>query len=181
MKRSAVLLLLIFVSLSGLWAQTSTAADPDMTSTQFDMTGFPLWARDLRRFEIITFGSFPFAYFFSNFGVDLYRSAKNGWDRRYAPWPATAAGAIDKTKSERFLTIGVAAGGAVLIAVIDYGIVRYKRNRLEKESRNLPPGTPIIIRKPLYEEEAGRNAQDNNPGDSPPETETPAAPEPGNL
>ena len=150
MKKPALALLLLFISLSGLWAQT-TPPDPKMTSSQFDMTGFPQWARDLRRGEIVAFGSFPFAYFFTNFGVDLYRCGTNGWDRRYAPWPFDAPGSVDKTKQQRIMTIGIAAGGAVLIALVDFGIEMYKRYKIEKDIRNLPQGTPIIIRKPLNE------------------------------
>ena len=156
------LFILFFVSFSELWAQSSSS-DPSMTSSQFDMTGFPQWAKDLRRGEIVAFGSFPFMYFFTNFGYDSYRYAVNGWDRRYAPWPLKAAGAEETTQREKIITLGIAAGGAVLIAFIDYGIVRYKRNRQERDIRNLPPGTPIIIRKPLYGEE----------GESPPDTQEP--------
>ena len=153
-KEPALLLFLLFILISGLCAQT-TPADPNMTSTEFDMTGFPQWAKDLRRGEIVTFGSFPFVYFFTNFGVDLYRCATNDWDRRYAPWPFDAAGSFSKTQQERFMTLGIAAGGAVLIAVIDYSIERYKRSAREREIRSLPPGTPIIIRTPLHGGEAG--------------------------
>lgn len=165
-------LLLLMVSVFPLLAQDNQN-DPNMVSAQFDMTGFPQWSKDLRRGEIVAFGSFPFAYFFANFGVDVYRSASNNWDSRYAPWPFTGAGAIDKTQDDKFFTIGAAVGGAVLIALVDYGIARYKRNRLERETRNLPDGTPIIIRKPLSaenssgeESETGRpdNAAGSAPG-----------------
>jgi hypothetical protein len=40
-----------------------------------------------------------------------------------------------------------------LFALVDHGIVRYRRNRAEREIRALAPGTPVIIRTPLYEEE----------------------------
>ena len=145
-------IVLFFVSLSPLNAQTGSS-NSSMPSTQFDTTGFPQWGKDLRRGEIIAFGAFPFAYFFTNFGIDLYRCRNNDWDRRYAPWPFDAAGSIDKTKDERIMTISIAAGGAVLIALVDYTIVRYKRSVQEREIRNLPPGTPIIIRTPMREEE----------------------------
>jgi len=145
MKKNALILLLLCVILPALPAQTS--------SSQFDMTGFPQWAKDLRRIEIITFGAFPFAYFFTNFGVDTYRCATHGWDTRYAPWPFDSAGSFDKTQKERFMTLGLSIGTAVTIALIDYGIVRYKRSLKEKESRDFPEGTPIIIRRPLFESE----------------------------
>ena len=159
MKRRALLLFLVFISLSGLPAQSTladpaaTASDPAMTSSQFDMTGFSQWAKDLRRGEIIAFGSFPFAYFFINFGLDSYRFATHSWDRKYAPWPLDSAASVEKTQDEKIMTLGIAAGSAVLFALVDYGIMRYKRSLKEKESRKLPAGTPIIIRKPLYGEE----------------------------
>ena len=152
-KRTLLIFLLLFLSLDFLCAQSSSD-DPNMVSTVLDMSDFPQWAKDLRRVEVITFGSVPFAYFLSNFGVDVYRSAVNGWDTRYAPWPITSAGGIEQSKDEKIMTLGIAAGGAVLIAIVDYGIMRYKRSKLEKENRNLPDGTPIIIRRPLLEEEA---------------------------
>jgi len=149
------LVLLCFASSFALYAQSSSAAG----STGFDMTGFPLWAKDLRRGEIVAFGSFPFAYFFATFGFDTYRFFNNGFDTRYAPWPFTSSAAIEQTQNEKFLTLGIAAGGAIVIALVDYAIVRYKRSKEQSEQRNLPEGTPIIIRRPLYGDE-----DDTSPG-----------------
>ncbi|MDR2618574.1 MAG: hypothetical protein LBC62_06860 [Treponema sp.] len=151
MKTKAVFLaalLFAFCALRAAWAQSSPATIPS-ASAAFDMTGFPQWAKDLRRGEIVAFGSFPFAFFFTNFAYDMYRSASHGWDRRYAPWPVKAAGSVGLTQREQLATLGVAAGGSVLIAVADHLILRYKRNKREKEIRSLPAGTPIIIRRPL--------------------------------
>jgi len=139
--------LLCFISSEGLHAQSAS------TSNQFDMTGFPLWARDLRRGEIIAFGSFPFAYFFASFSVDSYRFFTNNNDRRYAPWPFNSAATIEQTQDEKIMTLGIAAGGAIVIALVDYAIVRYRRSREQVEIRNLPEGTPIISRRPLQGEE----------------------------
>ena len=127
-----LLLLLIFLSFTQLWAQTS---DPVTTFTRFDMTGFPQWARDLRRAEIVAFGSFPFMYLFSNFGMGLAGQNETG------------------------RVLAVAAGGSVLVAVVDYGIELYKRSRRARDIVNLPEGTPIIIRTPLYDETAAEGAQ----------------------
>lgn len=161
------LLLLFSVSLSELSAQTSQTANAQ--ATYFDTSEFPLWAKDLRRAEIIAFGSFPFMYFFSNFGFDAYRFAANGMDSRYAPWPFKSSAAIEQTQREKLLTLGIAAGGAIVAALVDYGIVRYKRYRQEQADKELPDGTPIIIRKPLGGEET-----DPAGGEEPlPETENP--------
>ena len=162
-KEKSLLIIFLLILLSSVHAQSNND-DPNMVSTVFDMNDFPQWAKDLRRGEVVAFGTFPFAYFLANFGVDTYRLAKNGGDRRFAPWPFTAAGEIGKTQDEKFLTLGVTACSAVAIALIDYGIVRYKRSRQEREIRNLPEGTPIIIRKPMYDEGEGFESSQGNSG-----------------
>ena len=127
----------------------SQPATTTSTSLGFDMTGFPQWTKDLRRGEIVAFGSFPFAMFFSSFFVDTFRMINNGWDRRYAPWPFKGAGAVGMTKQEQMTTLGIAAGGSVAIAVADYFIVRHRRKKLAQEIQSMPEGTPIIIRQPM--------------------------------
>jgi len=152
-KRSAFFILIFCGLIFSVYSQTSQTGNIN-ASLQFDMSEFPLWAKDLRRAEIVAFGAFPFMYFFSNFGVDTYRWANHNNNMRYAPWPFNSAGTVEKKDSEKYLTLGIAAGGAVLVALVDYGIMRYKRSRLEREQANLPDGSPIIIRKPLYDDEA---------------------------
>jgi hypothetical protein len=156
MKQMRAFFLILFFC--GLVLNVYSQTGNIYASNQFNMSEFPLWAKDLRRAEIVAFGSFPFTYFFSNFGFDTYRLAIHGGNMRYAPWPFNSAGTIEQTQNEKLITLGIAAGGAVLVALIDYGIMRYKRNRLEREQANLPDGTPIIIRRPLYDEEADASA-----------------------
>ena len=135
-----VILLSLFLGLVPGQAQT--------VSTGFDMNAAPLWARDLRRGEIVAFGSFPFAFFFTNMIYDTYRCSTHDWDRRYAPWPLKSAGSVDLTRKEQLRNLGIAAGSSVVIAVVDHLIVRYQRNKREKEIRSMT-STPIVIRRPL--------------------------------
>ena len=151
MKIIALFFLLLLGSLSAVHAQDAAMGG----ATYFDMTGFPQWSRDLRRGSIVAFGSFPFMYLFSNFAFDSFRLVNNSWDMRYAPWPFTAAGGAGHSQSDRFRVLGLAVTSAVIVAVIDHGIVRHRRNRLAREARALAPGAPIIIRTPLHEEEDG--------------------------
>ena len=125
----SLLLFLCFSSSNRLWAQTDNQSTG---SHQFDMTGFPQWARDLRRAEIVAFGSFPFMYLFTNVGIGLAGLDQN----------------------ERGRTLGIAAGGAVLVAIVDFGIERYKRSARNREISRLPDGTPVIIRSPMYSDDA---------------------------
>jgi hypothetical protein len=128
--------------------QTSTGTAAALQSTQFDTSGFPLWAKDLRRAEIVAFGSFPFTFFFATFAMDTYRYASHGQDIRYAPWPFKPSGAIDMSQDELILTMSIAAAGSVVISCADYFIVKYKRNKQRQEWEKLTGDTPIILRTP---------------------------------
>jgi hypothetical protein len=132
----------------------------------FDTTGFPQWAKDLRRFEIVAFGSYPFTIFFATTGMDLYRwNAANGMDLndlRYAPWPLKSTGAVEMDKEEYKKTMIIAAGASVAVALVDYLIVQIKRNKARRIAARIPVGTTTIIKKPwpevLPDEDGGTDA-----------------------
>jgi hypothetical protein len=152
MKNRAIFLFLLavfFVVLPGfpLWAAgQASATTPVRTTTKAeDAPELPRWVRDLRRAEIITFGAFPFAFLIAGVGVDAYRSAQHGWDTRYF---TTFGGTVGRTTDEHKIAIAAAAGGAILVGLADYIVVRVKRNRAEREAARLAPGDPIIIRTP---------------------------------
>jgi hypothetical protein len=146
-------LLLAFVPVS-LCGQSSTGTE--LKSTQFDTTGFPGWAKDLRRAEIVAFGSFPFTFFFASFAVDTYRYVSHDRNRLYAPWPLKPAGAIEKSQSEIVITLSAAAAGSVLISLADYFIVKHKQNKRQRELDRLTGESPIILRsRPAEGEETG--------------------------
>jgi len=150
-KRLATLLLLSAFAAANLPAQTGGAAGTDTSH-------WPRWLRDLRRWEIVAFGSFPFTMFFTTIGVDLYRwQAANGMDfsaegRRYAPWPLTSSGAVPMEDSEQRATILIAVGLSAGIAVADHLIVQSRRRRDIRRAEAIPVGTVIINRMPLVEE-----------------------------
>ena len=144
-KKKILCVFLVLISLHRLYPQDGP---------HFDMSEFPQWARDLRRAEIIALGSLPFTYFLTNFSYGMYRFSTNGWDRRYAPWPITGPGAIEPSNSEKLGILGIAAGGAVIVAIVDFSIERSRRNRMAREAEMYPEGTPIIITRPLNEDVA---------------------------
>ena len=55
---------------------------------------FPDWALDLRRAEIVFFGSLPFSLFFTFEAYDLGRFVASGFDPLLAPWPMRAGSEI---------------------------------------------------------------------------------------
>ena len=155
-KTKATALFLLFVlSAVNLTAQTTTTPESDRSY-------WPGWLRDLRRWEIVAFGSFPFTMFFSTIGMNTYRwQRETGMDfssegRRYAPWPLTSAGAIPMEDSEQRRTIMIAIGLSAGVAVADHLIVQARRRRERRRAEAIPVGTVIIIRTPIegpYEEQ----------------------------
>jgi hypothetical protein len=158
-------------------AQTTTTNTTTNTPGAFDTSGLPPWVKDLRRWEIVAFGSFPFTMFFTTFGMDMYRwSNANGMDmsedgRRYAPWPLKSAGADVMDSGEFEKVLKIAACLSVGIAFTDLIIVQVKRYKARKKAEALPSGTIIIDRKPRHEEapvdqdnkNADQNAADAGP------------------
>jgi hypothetical protein len=114
-------------------------------SLNFDTSEFPLWAKDLRRAEIVAFGSFPFSIFFTTFAMDTWRCYSHDWDPLYAPWPAKPPGAINMTQDELTMTIALAAAVSVVVAITDFSIVQIKRYRERQQIKKMPTGSPITI------------------------------------
>jgi hypothetical protein len=153
----------------------------NLTSTVFDTSDFPLWAKDLRRWEIVAFGTFPFTMFAATFAMDTRRWIdQNSMDfsedgRRYAPWPFKSAGAVDMTNKEHETTLLVAAGISVALAFADLIIVQIKRHKERQRAESLPAGT-IIIDKSPWPETPNDNANSAGTGGGQPEAANPAAP-----
>ena len=131
-----------------------TDASPETVEAE---TGPRLWLRDIRRWEIVAFGSFPFTMFFATMGMNFHRwNRETGMDwgrREYAPWPLTSAGAVSMTDAEQRRTIFIAIGLSAGVAVADHLIQRNRRERERRRAEAIPAGTIIITRTPLHEDE----------------------------
>jgi hypothetical protein len=139
-----------------LQGQVSTALN------QPDSSGFPQWAHDLRRAEIIAFGTFPFTMFTATFVMDSWRTSQHNWDTRYAPWPFKTTGAIEMTNREHEIVITVAGIGSLALALTDFVIIQIKRHKVRQRALQMPEGTPIIIKRPL----AGADEEPEGPAES---------------
>lgn len=145
------------------------------TLNQFDSSGFPQWANDLRRAEIIAFGTFPFTMFTATFAMDTWRASRHNWDGRYMPWPLKTAGAVEMTNQEHELVIAIAGISSLALALTDFVIIHIKRHKARQIALQLPEGTPIIIKRPLSEADGEtQEGLDDNPGEAP---EPPGIPE----
>jgi hypothetical protein len=155
--------LFLAIPVFSIWAQTQTTyQDPGY----FDLGGSPQWVKDLRRWEIVAFGSIPFTMFLTTFSIDMYRwQQANGMDfssegRRYAPWPIKSAGAFAMESHEVVRTLTIAAALSVTVAFADLIIVQVKRRRARKRIEAMPSSTVIIEQRPLLEETTGGQGGD---------------------
>ena len=160
-KKITLLLLLTMAPALLVPAQTNT------TPSIFESANVPQWVKDLRRWEIVAFGTIPFTMLTATFAMDMYRwQNANGMDfsdegRRYAPWPMKSAGAIVMDSKEQETVFIIAASLSVSIAMADQVITQIKRYRARKKAEALPVGTVIITKQPWSEkEEEEDEAQD---------------------
>ncbi|GHV51892.1 hypothetical protein AGMMS49579_08210 [Spirochaetia bacterium] len=151
LKYTAPLVLALTLLSTACSTMTSGTVKPTAPK---DKEEFPLWAKDLRRGEIIAFGTFPFTMFFSTFIMDGIRYINHDNDPRYAPWPFKTAGAENMSKEEHELTMLIAGAASVTLALTDFTIVKIKRYKLAKKAEKLPAGSPIIIERVPIEEPA---------------------------
>jgi hypothetical protein len=141
-----VALILMFEALP-LAAQTTSAG----TQSTSEVYQFPQWAKDLRRAEIVGFGTIPFTWLVATTFIDVSRTIAHNGDQKYWPWPLKPAGAPAMSSDEFIVSIGVAFGVSAAIAFLDYFINRSRRNKVELEQIRNPPREPIIRRVPATE------------------------------
>jgi hypothetical protein len=161
MKR--IFFLIILFSL--LFSVTHKASAQSLSTTKptestFSSSDLPRWVKDVRRFDIITFGIFPFSMFFVTTVNDILRwKDANNFDftdegRRYAPWPLKSAGAVEMTNDEFVQTIYIAAGVSLGLALIDLAIVNIKRAIERRRMESIPSGSYEINVTPYGTQEA---------------------------
>jgi hypothetical protein len=96
---------------------------------------FSPFLKNLRRGEIVMFGSFPITLFLTLQAYDIYRYIDNIGNPelyRYTPWPFRSANPFPYSSGE---IIGIVAGAvstSLLIALTDYIIGRARENRAQR-------------------------------------------------
>lgn len=146
-KRTVAAILFISIA-SALFSQSATAPEPE----PYAKDEFPAWLGDIRRAEIIAFGSLPFVTFLTSIGYDCYRWSAHDYANAYRPWPfKDANNSVAMTDQEQINMLLLSAGICVGVAVFDYGfraITRMIREgQAEKHNRSIPDPiriTPIV-------------------------------------
>lgn len=101
---------------------------------------FPSWAHDVRRAEIITIGSLPFATLGTTLCYSLARYAHNGFEFSYVPNPFAKSGAGSFNQTEQITIFATAGGISIGIGLADLiiRIIRRRKSaRLEHEAQSV--------------------------------------------
>jgi len=146
MKKFIFALLVSFLFLSNvLHAQSQSSSNTESSSLAFDMTGFPQWAKDMRRWDIVAFGVYPFSLFFTTTVLDLTGNNTGGMSNKGYGRILLQAGAV-----------------SAAVASIDLIIVLIKRSRERKRTEGKPKSSAVIEIKPYgdqSEEALGTNEE----------------------
>ncbi len=116
------------------------------TPVPYTKAEFPLWQRELRRFEILSFGALPFVTMLSFWGYDIIRSIQHPNDPRYYPWPIKQADkAVPLTETEQLNIFLTAVGISLGIALTDivYRAIKREIEKKRLERENLFSDDPI--------------------------------------
>jgi hypothetical protein len=116
------LLLLTCFSISA-YAQKLPPPEPLMPE-EYDPDEFALWAHDLRRFEVVTVGTYPLTFLLTSLVYDFSVYAANGFSPEYSM-------GSQRDSTDIAIIAGSAAGVSVVIGVVDLIINTNKRNKKE--------------------------------------------------
>ena len=130
--------LIFFVSLFSVFPVYAEDSNVSRTPDPYGAEEFKQWQKDLRRFEIITFGALPFVSLLSFWAYDIGRSIAHKGDPAYNPWPIKDAKiAVKLTEKEQRNIFFTAVGISLGVAIIDLTYRSIKRANAKKlEEKN---------------------------------------------
>lgn len=151
MKKFAffVITVFLFSSFSG----QPLFADSSASATNYDDINFPQWAKDLRRTEIITFGSLPFVTLWTTVGYSLYEYGefKNPLDKSTDSF----------TEDDQWKIIKISALTCVGLGFTDLVINLIARSRKESKLRKLQEMAPYTV-TPAKERQSARMLEEES-------------------
>ncbi|MCK5198471.1 MAG: hypothetical protein KAR21_08975 [Spirochaetales bacterium] len=108
------LLLIVFITIPLFSGESLPEYEP------YQEDEFPQWAKDLRRAEIIFFGTIPFSFFYSSFSYDFYRYAINNFDESFAPAIFGNKTPPIRTNEEKWQIIIASVSLSAVLVLVDY-------------------------------------------------------------
>lgn len=141
MKNKFTACLIFFVLFFSMMPTSALYADDekiDRTPDPYGIEEFNIWQKDLRRFEIISFGALPFVSLLSFWTYDIIRSIKHKGDPAYKPWPLKNPEIAEPlSESEQRNVFFAAVGISIGIALIDFSYRAIKREIDKKKLKKL--------------------------------------------
>lgn len=134
MRRNFLFLILFSLVLSlaprGLFAEETEVSS-------YDDIKFPQWVRDLRRTEIITFGSLPFVTLWTTVGYSLYEygELRNPLDKSTDSF----------TETDQWRVIKISAVTCIALGLADLTINLISRARKESRLKKERAGQPFTV------------------------------------
>jgi len=148
--------LIFFVSLFSVFPVYAEDTTVSRTPDPYGAEEFKQWQKDLRRFEIITFGALPFVSLLSFWAYDIGRSIAHKGDPAYNPWPIKDVKvAVSLTEKEQLGIFLTAVGISLGVAIIDLTYRSIKRANAKKlEEKNEDEAILLI---PIEENKSEEN------------------------
>lgn len=100
----------------------------DVTPEPYSDDEFPQWSKDLRRAEIVSLGTIPFAAISVTMAYGGYQYATGKTDK----FPNPLSRDNGYSKEEIFKLVGVSAGIGLTVGITDFAINYAKRKNAEK-------------------------------------------------
>lgn len=136
-RRLLAAILLATIAMTTLSGQQLPPQEP-LTPEEYSPEEFPVWTRDLRRFEVIAVGSFPITFFLTSLIYDFSYYAANDFSPTYSM-------GTQRGKEDIAIIMGSAAAASLVLAATDLIINVSKRNRAREdgnELRGVPDPSP---------------------------------------
>ena len=116
----------VFAALLAFFVLSSTPAAAESSKTGWDDVDFPVWAKDIRRAEIITLGSVPFVTLWTTLG---YSMAVYGEFRN-----PMSTNTDDFTESDKKKIIAMTGGICLGLGLFDLAVTLVKRASSRRNS-----------------------------------------------
>lgn len=146
-KKIFAFLTLIFFSFN-LFAASSSSSSTN--PKEYSEDEFPQWTKDLRRAEIITFGSMPFVTIGVSLAYGSYLYFTNQIDSFPNPLDKSTS---SYTEDQQLKIVGISLGVSAVFGLTDF-IVNLIKNNKKNQEINLNEQQKNIIVVPINENEA---------------------------
>ncbi len=137
-------------------AATSSSKEDDDEPVPYEEGEFHPILSDIRRAEIIAFGTYPFVVLFSLGIYEVLRYFINGMEEAYLPWPfKNSSTAIAVTDEEYMMLFLASAGISVGIATVDFVLRKILKSVRERRAAEAAAREvhPIQVRPRIYSNE----------------------------